>query len=155
MMARSWIVTANGGRAYVYSQIKPSGPLDKVTEIFNVDASALTAETESDKLGQFAASKSSHGAGAPAQPNDYEPDQTPAKHHAELLARKLTDFLMKGYHSNSYEQIYLFAAPEFLGVLRKLLDPKITSIISIEVNKDYTQLKPDQLREQIDSQAAA
>jgi protein required for attachment to host cells len=154
-MARSWIVTANGGRAYVYSQIKPSGPLDKVTEILNANASSVTAETESDKLGQLAASKSRHGGGAPTQSSGYEPDQTPAKHHAELLARKLADFLVKGYHSNSYEQIYLFASPEFLGVLRKLLDSKLSSLIAVEVDKDYTQLSPNQLREQIDSQAAA
>ncbi|PUA26660.1 MAG: hypothetical protein B0W54_23255 [Cellvibrio sp. 79] len=154
-MARSWIVTANGGRAYVYAQLKPSGPVEQVTEMYNEDASSVTAETEADKLGQHAASNSKHGVGAPTQPSGYEPNQTPAKHHVELFARRLAEFLSKGYQGNSFEQIYLFASPEFLGVFRKLLDPKLKLIIAAEVDKDYTKLNGNQLRDQIDSQAAA
>ena len=43
------------------------------------------------------------------------------------------------------------APPEFLGLLRKLLDPRIKSKVIEEINKDYTQLNAQQLREQIDA----
>lgn len=155
MMTRSWIVTANSGRAYVYAQIAPTSPLEPLTQLYNADASSLTADTESDKLGQHAASNSRHGVGAPTQPSGYEPNQTPAQHHAELFARRLADFLKKGYHANSFDRMYLFSSPEFLGVLRKLLDTNLSSLIVQQVDKDYTQLNPNQLLELISTQAAA
>lgn len=154
-MTRSWIITANSGRAYVYSQKAPTAPIEPLTQMFNDDASSVTSDTESDRLGQHAASSSRHGVGAPTQPSGYEPNQTPAQHHAELFARRLADFLKKGYNANSYERIYLFASPEFLGVLRKLLDLNLSSLIVRQVDKDYTQFGPHQLRELVATQAAA
>jgi protein required for attachment to host cells len=155
MMNRSWIITANSGCAFVYTQPTPSASLEPLTHLRNADASSVTADTESDRLGQHAASNSRHGVGAPTQPSGYEPNQTPAQHHAELFARRLVDFLKKGYHANSFEKIYLFAAPEFLGVMRKLLDGNLISHIVLQADKDYTHLSAHQLRELINAQAAA
>ena len=154
-MAKSWIVTANSGYAHVYSQNSPSSSLESLTHMHNADASSVTADTESDKLGQHAASKSQHSVGAPTQPSGYEPNQTPAQRHAEVFARRLADFLKNGYHANSFERIYLFAAPEFLGVLRPLLDANVSSLIVQQVDKDYTRMSTGELRELIAGRAAA
>ncbi|HSX52235.1 MAG TPA: host attachment protein [Cellvibrio sp.] len=154
-MVRSWIVTANSGCASVYLQKSPSAPLEPLTQMRNAEASSVTSETESDKLGQHAASNSRHGVGAPTQPSGYEPNQTPAQHHAEVFARRLVDFLKKGYNANSFEKLYLFAAPEFLGVLRHLLDSNLNSLIVLQVDKDYTKVTTAQLRELIAAQVAA
>ena len=43
----------------------------------------------------------------------------------------------------------LAAAPQFLGLLRKMLDPQVSKLITVELDKDYTQVAPHQLREQI------
>lgn len=155
MMNRSWIVVANSGCASVYLQKTPSAPLEPLTQMHNAEASSITAETESDRLGQHAASKSRHGVGAPTQPSGYEPNQTPAEHHAEVFARRLVEFLKKGYHANSFEKLYLFAAPEFLGVLRQLLDTNLNSKVTMQIDKDYTKLTIVQLRDLIAAQAAA
>ena len=155
MMNKSWILTANSGCAYVYSQKTPAASLEPLAQMFNADASSVTADTESDKLGQHAASSSNHGVGAPTQPSGYEPHQTPAQHHVELFARRIADFLKKGYNANSFQRIYLFASPEFLGVLRKLLDSNLSSLIVHQADKDFTNLGPHELRGLIKTQAAA
>lgn len=154
-MRGSWIVVANSGCASVYLQKTSSAPLEPLTHLDNAEASSVTADTESDRLGQHAASSSRHSVGAPTQPSGYEPNQTPAQHHTELFARRLVDFLKKGYHAHSFEKLYLFAAPEFLGVLRSLLDTNLSSVIVQQVDKDYTKLTTVQLRELIAAQAAA
>lgn len=154
-MARSWIVTANGGRAFIYSQNSLTSTPEPLTRLFNADASSLAAETESDRLGQHSASSSRHSVGAPTQPSGYEPAQTPSEHHIELLARRLADFLLKGFHANSFDRIYLFASAEFLGVLRKVMDPNVKSQLALELDKDYTQLSPAQLRDLMVEKAAA
>jgi len=36
-----------------------------------------------------------------------------------------------------------------LGVLRQQLDPQLERVVSVEINKDYNELSPEQLQEQI------
>lgn len=108
-----------------------------------------TSETESDDLGLRSASKSPHSVGAPRPQSGYEPAQTPAEHQTELFAREVADYLLKAYQEGRYKQLCITASPEFLGTLRKLLAPQIVSAIRIEVNKDYTQFSPQQLKDQL------
>jgi hypothetical protein len=44
---------------------------------------------------------------------------------------------------------------EFLDVSRELLDPKLKLIVAADVDKDYTKLGGNQLRDRINSQATA
>ena len=43
----------------------------------------------------------------------------------------------------------MVVSPQFLGMLRKLLDPRLASVVSLEINKDYTQFSPEKLLEQL------
>jgi protein required for attachment to host cells len=110
-----------------------------------------TAETETDSLGQRAASKSIHSVGQPTQPSGYQPNQTPAEHQTELFARSVADELLQMQQQGRFDKLVLIASPEFLGVLRKLLDPKLLAAISLEINKDYTQSRPDMLGQHIEA----
>lgn len=147
----TWIISANAGRARFFSQDSATAPLEEVNDMANGAVRLRTSETESDDLGLRAASKSPHSVGAPRPQSGYEPPQTPAQHQTELFARDVADYLLKAYQEGRYRQLCLTASPEFLGVLRKLLDPKIVSAITVEVNKDYTQSNAIQLREYIRS----
>ena len=148
-MDATWIVSANAGRARVFSQANSDAPLVEIKDMVNAGARLRTAETETDRIGQHAASKSRHSVGAPTQPSGYEPNQTPNQHQAELFARNVAAFLLQGHQEGRFQQLSLFVSPEFLGVLRKLLDPQLESAVSLEINKDYTQFSAKQLREQI------
>ncbi|MES2675170.1 MAG: host attachment protein [Pseudomonadota bacterium] len=148
-MATFWIVTANAGRARVFSQENPAEPLVKINDMINSEVHLSTADTESDRIGQRAASKSKHSVGAPTQPSGYQPNQLPTEHHTELFARSVADFLLQNYNNGLFQKLRLIASPEFLGILRKLLDPNLVSIITLEINKDYTQLNAKELREHI------
>ncbi len=147
----TWIISANAGRARFFSQDGATAPLQEVNDMANSAVRLRTSETETDDLGLRSASKSPHSVGAPRPQSGYEPPQTPAQHQTELFARDVADYLLKAYQEGRYRQLCLTASPEFLGVLRKLLDPKIVSAITVEVNKDYTQSNAIQLREYIRS----
>ncbi len=144
-----WIVVANAGRARFFSQADAAAPLEEFNDMINAAARLRTSETETDELGQHAASKSIHKVGAPRTPSGYEPDQSPAEHQTELFARNVAYYLMRSYRDKRFRQFILAASPEFLGVLRKQLDPQLTLAISLEINKDYTQLDGFALRKQI------
>lgn len=145
-----WIVSANAGRARFFSQVNPSSALVEISDMVNAAARLRTAETETDELGQRSAAKSRHN-GTAAQPSGYEPNQSPAQHQTEIFARNVADFLRKAQSEQRYRQLYIMAAPEFLGVLRRLLDANVSASIGLEVSKDYTQLNGNQLAEQIEA----
>jgi protein required for attachment to host cells len=144
-----WIVTANAGRARFFAQQNTSSPLENIGEILNDKSSLHTADTESDRIGQHAASSSNHSVGAPTQPSGYQPNQSPAEHHTELFARDVSRFLLHGYQDGHFQRLVLIASPEFLGVLRAVLHDRLVSVVTGEINKDYTHCSLDELAEHI------
>lgn len=153
-MTNLWIVTANAGCAQFFSQQDPASPLEKVGEIVNDKSSLHTSETETDRLGQHSASKSQHSVGAPTQPSGYQPNQTPAEHNTELFARNISRFLLHGYQDGHFQRIVLMASPEFLGVLRAVLDTRLMAVVTTEINKDYTRCSPQELSAHLQARAA-
>jgi protein required for attachment to host cells len=146
-MDATWIVSANAGRARFFAQTGATDPLQEVNDLINSGARLRTAETESDALGQMSAPKSHLGSAG--QPNGYEPQQSPAEHQTEIFARSVVAMLLKAHQEGRYKKLCLVASPEFLGVLRKLLDPNLQPLIAAEINKDYTQLNPNELRDKV------
>lgn len=142
----NWIVTANAGKARIFSQGKPGAPYEEVDSMIN---DGVRTQIPTDQTAQLAAGKSIHATGAPSTQNGYEPQQTPQAHETELFARSLNDYLVKAHQEHRFDQLTLAASPEFLGVLRKFVEPKLGDAIAQEINKDYTQLNPRELQQQI------
>jgi protein required for attachment to host cells len=153
-MDASWIVAANAGRARFFSQATSAAPLEEIEGMINSDVRLRVSETEPDQTGQLAASKSRHNVGAATQPSGYEPNQLPSEHQTELFARDVASFLLQGHQEGRFQRLTLAASPQFLGILRKLLDPKLESVVKTEINKDYTHFNARQLIEQIEAHAA-
>lgn len=165
-MPTTWIITANAGRARIFSEDEPAAPLQEVEDMVNSAARLRETEVLTDKLGPTAAGKSghniggtqgvaqAHNAGAGAPNKQYQPAHPPAEQEAEQFARDISDYLMKAHQENRFQQIVLSASPQFLGALRMFLDPHIKPLIKQEFNKDYTHVAPNQLREQLQAQQA-
>ncbi|WP_019142134.1 host attachment protein [Noviherbaspirillum massiliense] len=154
-MDATWIVSANASRARFFSQEHASDSLEEFNDMIN-DPSRLRMleNTESDKRGPTSGTKSIHNTGG-ATPNKlYEPPQTPDKHSAELFARDIASYLLQEYQQGRFQQLSLVVSPQFLGMLRKLLDPRLESVVKLEINKDYTHFNAAQLWEQIQAQKA-
>jgi protein required for attachment to host cells len=148
-MSATLIVTANASRARFFSHAHRSDRLEEINDMVNEAVRLRASETESDSLGPKSAGKSIHNVGGATPNNTYEPHQTPVEHQAELFARSVAAYLLQEYQANRFNEMALFASPQFLGILRKLLDHGVAGTITLEVNKDYTQLSHQQLLEQI------
>ena len=153
-MDATWIVSANASRARFFSQSKSSDALEEIEDMVNSGARLRTSETESDKLSSVNSGRGAFKAGADAPGSAYEPHQTPVEHQTELFARNVAAFLLQAQQGSRFKHLCLAASPEFLGVLRKQLDPRLVSAVSLEINKDYTQLNAAQLREQVHAHQA-
>jgi protein required for attachment to host cells len=146
MMDSTWIVTANSSRARIFSLATASADLEEIESRVDEKTRLRTADTESDKLGQREASRDRPGMLSAAAPSDYQPGQTPAEHETERFARDLAESLRKAYYDSRFRELCLVASPEFLGVLRKQLDRQVFSSVSLEIDKDYTQLSERELK---------
>lgn len=148
-MDAAWIVSANAGRAMIFAQENLNGPLKEINDMANPAVRLRTSETESDKIGPTAATKSIHNVGGATPNKTYEPRQTPEARQSELFARAISDYLRQGQNEGRFRNVILVAPPEFLGALRDQLDPGVKKIVSKQINKDYTQSKGPQLLEKI------
>ena len=149
-MPATWIVSANASRARIFAQRQAADPFDEVLDLVNEGSRLRDHDLETDSpAGSTAASDSRHNTGAPTTPSTYEPKQTAKKHEMELFARQVAEQLVRAHHEGRFEKLCLVASPEFLGMLRKLVEPKLGDALAFEINKDYTHSSPQQLRDQI------
>ncbi|MES2739516.1 MAG: host attachment protein [Pseudomonadota bacterium] len=148
-METSWIVTADAGRARIFSQSNLTQPLTEIEDMVNPATRMRTAEKYTDRLGPTSAGQSIHNTGAATPNKQYEPPQTHEEHEAVSFAKDISTFLLKGQQAGHFQKLVLIADPKFLGVLRTLLDPHLKPLVKLEINKNYTHSEPQQLREQL------
>ena len=150
-MDANWIVSANAGRARFFAQARPVDNLEEINDMVSPSAREREGEIETDRLGQRAAAKSKHSVGMATPSSDYQPNQTPSQHEAELFARDVARYLKQAKNEGRFAKLCLVASPEFLGVLRKQLDENLGAAVDVEINKDFTSASPQELRERIRS----
>lgn len=138
-MATIWVMTANAATATIFTAELPTGPLVEFETFDNPDARAKQMDLASDRPGRSFDSK---GEGRHAMEVEVDPKQQVQVRFAKLLA----DRLEQGRVDHGYERLLLVAAPAFLGLLRPNLGAPLKSLISMELDKDYTSLRPDELR---------
>src|SRR4051812_31686547 len=136
-MNATWIVSANSSRARFFSQANLTDPLEEVNDMINDAVRQRVLDLgESDKIGPTSAGKSIHNTGGTAPNKLYQPPQSPEKHEAELFARDIAGYLRDAYREGRFQQITLVVSPQFMGMLRKLLDPSLESAVNLEIDKD-------------------
>lgn len=148
-MDATWIVTGNAGRTRIFAQAQGAASLEKIDERVNEAARARTADTETDGLGRRGSSTGLPRSGTPSTASGYEPHQTPAEHQTERFARDVAAFLLQSHQQGRFRELALVASPEFLGVLRKALDPTLTRVVGVTIDKDYSQDSGAQLQEHL------
>ena len=141
-MADIWLVTANSNQATIFTAASPIAPLVELVTLTNPDARAKNTDLVSDRPGR---TFDSGGTGRHAM--EVEVD---AKEQAQIrFAKTVADQLERGRIDNAFARLVVVAAPAFLGLLRSNFEAPLASLVSLEIDKDYTTLKPDELRAQL------
>lgn len=148
-MDTTWIVSADTGRARIFSATDANAPLLEVLDLVNPAARTRTSEEYTDRLGPTAAGQSVHNTGGALPNKQYEPQQTPEEREEQMFARDICGQLLKAKQEGRFNRLALVAAPRFLGVLRMQLDPQLKQMVSFEIDKDYAHSSGQQLRDQI------
>jgi protein required for attachment to host cells len=148
-MEATWIVAANSGRARFFN----AGTLEEIHDMVSPTAREREQDIVTDDIGQRSASKSRHNVGQPTTPSGYQPNRTPSQIEADRFARDVSEFLVKAHNEGRFRKLNLVASPEFLGILRKQVEP-LASVVSVEINKDYTNATAAELKQRIQDHTA-
>ena len=81
-----------------------------------------------------------------------EHGQPPKKKLAGTFAKRICDQLDHARTQGAISQLYVIAAPEFLGLLRQHMSAEIRSHIALEINKDLSTSSIAEIRKSLPSQ---
>lgn len=138
-MPSIWVLSANGARATIYSTDSRTGPLVEVVSLLHPEVRAKEMELTTDRPGR---TFDSFGEGRHAKSSEVGPRQT----EQIRFAHEVVDRLEQGRVGHAFERLVVAAAPAFLGHLRDSMSAPLASAVSLEIDKDYTALRPDELR---------
>ena len=137
------IVVADRAIARVFDQCGgPDGELKVVTTMRHPESRERVSDVVSDRPGSFRG-------GAIAGSESGEPHRDHRHHTADEFAREVADHLNQSRLRREFDRLVLIAAPLFLGALRDALPNPLRLLVDHEIDKDYTHLDSERIREQL------
>lgn len=135
----AWVVAADHGRARLFQAQVPTAPLEEIQDLINPVAHQREADLVSDRPGHVV-----KGRGGPSRTvGQHESHKERA---ADLFANAVCHKLSQARVDGSMGKLYVIAEPEFLGLMRKHMDPATKALIADEINKDVTKHSAAELR---------
>ncbi|GIX13808.1 MAG: host attachment protein [Paracoccaceae bacterium] len=139
----TWILVADATSARLFRTRARHEPLQPVPgHALNTEIPPAR-ELEDDRPGR---TFDRFGAGRHAK----EPRTDPVRVEKQRFAHRVAELLDADRRHNRFERLILVAPPQFLGDLRASLPEETRALVSAEIDKDYTRLDPEELRERLD-----
>lgn len=139
-MAYIWVVVAESSRARIFSMDTAKGPMQEILTLDNPESRQHEQELTSDLPGR---AFDSSGVGAR---HALGKNEDPKKHEAKNFAMQITTHLDDHRKSGDYEQLIIFAAPAFLGLLREHMNDQTNKLVIHENDKNLVQLDVEKIR---------
>ena len=140
MKGGTWVMVANSACARVFKLGKEPGSFEEMQAPIHPGGRLRSLELTSDKPGR---AFSSFGEGR----SSLEQQTSPKEKEDLLFAREVSHYLDQAYSQGEISRLYLAASPNFLGLLRQMLNPKLADLIVDEVNKDLTHMRIEEIKE--------
>ncbi len=136
MKKNAWIVIANSSFARIFeanhSEIK------ELEQFIHPESRQHSRDLVSDRPGRGFESVGTAR-------HNMEPKTNPHDQEMIEFARKLCNHLDAARANGTINRLYLAANPHFLGLIRKHLPAQTAQIIVSEVDKDITNIKPQEI----------
>lgn len=136
-----WILVANASRARLFSTDERAEKWDLREEFYHEESRQHSV----DLLNQ----EDNPNAGTLRKPSaENAPNGRQSLEHGRF-ARELSDRLERGLNDHAFERIVIAAPPEFLGLLRKAISPRVQQRLMLDMRADFTQIPVKDLPERI------
>ncbi|PTN37698.1 host attachment protein [Desulfonatronum sp. SC1] len=129
-MRKRWIVVADSSKARFFNA-PVSGKLEEVETLTHPESRLPGQDMCRDRPG-LALDGGGHGR------HGLEPSSDPKKQEALIFSRIVSDMLDKAHGDRRFEQLGVFAAPAFLGMLRDQMSKAVAGAVFLEVPKNIS-----------------
>jgi len=134
-----WIVVADAAKARVLSAEKLNESWSEVTEMLHPESRQKIGELYRDDPSVMSSSS------GPGQ-DVIEPATDLKDKETQTFAREVSDFLEENHLKENFDQLYVMAAPAFLGMLRPLLHKGVEEKIVTSIDKNLVDMDIDTLK---------
>jgi protein required for attachment to host cells len=141
-MPKVWILVADAGTARLFRVDSPTGELIELSTDTNKAARMPQRELTADKPGE----QTSH---AKDSRSVVDSGTEPKDNEVHKFVHSIVEKLEKARTAGEMEKLYVVAPPAFLGELRQEMKPALASLVTEEINKDFTHLSARDLRKQL------
>ncbi|MBX3491092.1 MAG: host attachment protein [Parvibaculum sp.] len=139
--ARIWILVADGQKArFLASEKRNEDPAPALPDM--IVPNPPTREQGTERPGRVHESVG-------ARRSAYEPPTDPHRQAKRDFARMVADTLLEKTRESAFDKLIVVAPPEMLGDLRGALAPETKARLIGERAKDYTELTPREIKEQL------
>jgi len=133
MKKESWLVVANSSLARIF-KIEKRHELKEIKILEHPESRLHNIDLVSDKPGRdFESSGTRRHA--------LEAKTLPKRLEFAIFAKDIADFLENARNKGEFDSLYIAANPSLLGLLRESLHSATLKLIKAEVDKDFTQMK--------------
>ncbi|MCR6650861.1 MAG: host attachment protein [Cellvibrionaceae bacterium] len=142
MKQQVWVLSADIHKARLFAAATPhSKQIEEIKTFLHPDTVLPERELVSDTVGRY-----QNGAKLPRT--------SPKEKRIEEFARDVTEFLETAHKQGEFYKLGIVAAPHMLGELRGHFSPDLCKDLCFEINKNITQLGPDELRRHLPERLA-
>lgn len=135
---KTWVIVSNATRARLYALEGRGQPLAELKDLVHPEARLKGEEIESDRPGRAFDSRGE-------QRHAMEPSTDPKHEEAMRFAREVVALLREGFHAHRFDQLCIMAPPQFMGLLRELMDTPLKRAVKGELVKDLTHEDTDRV----------
>jgi len=141
-MAGIWVLVAESSRAKIYEAESPLGDLHELEDLVHTEGRLHNSKVVSDIPGKTpsVAGTGTHG---------LQEQTTVKEHEAEVFAKAISDKLESARVNGKMHRLVIAAAPHFLGLIRKNLNPNTAKLVSSEINKNLVAFSSKEVREHL------
>lgn len=141
-MSKIWILVADEARARTFTADKPVDPMVEINSMTSPEAKLRDQDLVSDKPGRVigGSDQSKHGVGEKSEHKEQ---------YAVRFAKEIGSYLDDNLRDKSFGKLILVAAPHFLGLLRKELSKEVEAVISLQLDKDLSNMETEEIREHL------
>jgi len=139
-MPNFYVVVADSAIAKLFSVAGKTGELVLVENLVSPDARVHNRELLSDKPGRVFDIK---GEGR----HSTDSDRSPKQQISIRFASEVADRIERDFREKRFDQLYLIAEPQFLGLLKKSIAHEIENVISESIPKNLTRHDLESIRE--------
>jgi len=125
----TWVLVADNSRARFFAAEKAKGPLREVQDLVHPQARLRAGDLVTDRPGR----DRNPGVGG----HDVGED-SPKLDGADRFALEVCGALEAGRTGGAFSKLYVVAAPQFLGLLRKHQSASLRQLVAGEVHKNLT-----------------